>query len=470
METKSIDFLNGNPYKSLLKFAIPIIIAQILDGLYLIFDSYLVGVLGDQSATVGIGSVSNIIILVNFLFVGLGSGGTFLLGQYVGAKSKNGIKKTLKNLIVLFSIVTVLVMIVIFALYDPFLKLLNLSGDAYIAGKNYLFVIVGTLPLYSLNLLLVCILRGFGNSRVPLFISGSAAILRIIFDVIFVYCTNLSTIGIGLSSALSLFISCVVGIYFVWRSKDTIDFSGFFKSSIDTTTFWRIIKYGLPIAGYNFFPQIVGIYTSSISNKLGNIAATSYIPTGFVLADKFSNLLYFAEYGVSMALLTAVATCLGALDVKKTWKYLRISYLYTAILILIMSAICYPLFPYIFKAYGASQEAIDFALGRLYIIGFDCLLCIFILPLSYLFMGSGRSVIIMIFNLFTMLGVRLPMMIWMDVSNISNPYLLTLPMPVSTAVTTILSIIYLYSKKWTVLKKLPVIEDIKKEAALEAAK
>ena len=454
MQSKTINLLNGHVYKNLFFFSLPIVIAQLLDGLYMIFDSYFLGVVDNQPATVAVGTVSVIIGLVNFVVVGIGSGGTFLLGQYYGAKDQEGINKTLKNVIYIFLFITSLIMIIIFSCFYPILGLFNIPAESLVSARDYLLIIAGSMPLYCLVILFSCVLRGFGNSNLPLFISGTAAVLRIILDFVFVFYTDLGAIGIGLSTVIALGVSSILGFIFVRRFRKFIDFS-IKDGKFDMITVKRIIKYGMPIALSSLYSQVCSMIMASLVNKLGIEYSSA-----FVISNNISNFIYNGMYGVAMAVMSTTAICLGAKDINLAKKYLRVGYLYSFFVVALLVGGGYPLLPIILRSFSTSALTMEYALERMYIVALDFIICIWLLPMIYLFLGSGRSMENMWFNFVSMIGIRLPLVFILEPLYLTNGYIYTLSIPVSSLLTLVLCIVYFYSNKWTVLKRMPFMEDI----------
>ena len=94
-KTKEMDLTCGNPFWSLLKFAIPVILGNLFQLFYTLADSVIVGKTLGADALAAVGSTSIIIYFVFCFINGFTGGFGICLGQYCGAKDENGMRKSI---------------------------------------------------------------------------------------------------------------------------------------------------------------------------------------------------------------------------------------------------------------------------------------------------------------------------------------------------------------------------------------
>lgn len=91
---KEMDLTVGDPFRSLLKFAIPVILGNLFQLFYTLADTMIVGkTLGAQSLA-AVGSTSIIIYFVFCFINGFTGGFGICLGQRCGAKDEAGMRKS----------------------------------------------------------------------------------------------------------------------------------------------------------------------------------------------------------------------------------------------------------------------------------------------------------------------------------------------------------------------------------------
>lgn len=92
--SKEMDLTTGNPFRSLLKFAIPVILGNLFQLFYTLADSVIVGKTLGADSLAAVGSTSIIIYFVFCFINGFTGGFGICLGQKCGAKDEKGMRKS----------------------------------------------------------------------------------------------------------------------------------------------------------------------------------------------------------------------------------------------------------------------------------------------------------------------------------------------------------------------------------------
>ena len=93
--THLMDLTTGNPFWSLLKFAIPVILGNLFQLFYTLADSVIVGKTLGADSLAAVGSTSIIIYFVFCFINGFTGGFGICLGQRCGAKDEKGMRKSI---------------------------------------------------------------------------------------------------------------------------------------------------------------------------------------------------------------------------------------------------------------------------------------------------------------------------------------------------------------------------------------
>lgn len=78
------DLLEGNIYKSLIRFSIPFLIANFIQALYGTVDLLVIGIFTDTPGLSSVAVGTQVMQVINGVTVGFTMGGTILIGQYYG--------------------------------------------------------------------------------------------------------------------------------------------------------------------------------------------------------------------------------------------------------------------------------------------------------------------------------------------------------------------------------------------------
>lgn len=217
---------NGNITKSLLLFAIPMILGNLLQQTYNNADTLIVGRFIGTHALAAVGSSFSLMTFLTSIFLGLcmGSGTVFSIRFGQGETEK--MREDVFVSFVLIAGITLTLNIVVFLLLDPILHLLQIPGEVYAMMKDYLMVIFWGIPAVFLYNYFASLLRALGNSAVPLVFLGISVVLNISFDLLFVIGFQWGIKGAAAATVLSQYVSGVgIGIFamikypYIWPNR-----------------------------------------------------------------------------------------------------------------------------------------------------------------------------------------------------------------------------------------------------------
>lgn len=165
--TGRLDLTEGRPAGLLVRFALPMLLGNLLQQLYNVVDSLVVGnFVGTQAlAAVNIGNYPVNVLLA--LFIGMGTGASIRISQCCGAGDEAGVRRLVDSAMSLILLLSLPLTLLGLAVARPVLSLMNTPADSFEAARQYLSIfLLGTLGLLGYNLN-AGILRGMGDSRSP---------------------------------------------------------------------------------------------------------------------------------------------------------------------------------------------------------------------------------------------------------------------------------------------------------------
>lgn len=268
------DFTEGAILSPLIKFSIPIFFAVFLQAMYGAVDLLVVGQFGDASGVSAVATGGQIMQTITGIITGLTMGTTVLLGQKIGEKNYHSASKAMGASVCLFSIIAVAITIVIFLFADPLAALMNTPEEAYEKTIQYLSVCsIGSIFIVAYNVI-SGVLRGLGNSRLPLIFVLIACIINILGDLLLVGVYQLDALGAAIATVVAQASSVFLSLVIIKKQKFQFSFTrqhiGWHKKEIQA-----ILRLGSPIALQDAMTNLSFLIITAIVNSLGLIASAA---------------------------------------------------------------------------------------------------------------------------------------------------------------------------------------------------
>ncbi len=190
------DLTQGNVTKTMLLFALPMIFGNLLQQCYNIADTLIVGRVLGAKALAAVGSAYTLMTFLTSIIIGLCMGSGAVFSVYFGRKAFEQMKKSMSASFLFIAAVTVIMNGAVFLFTDPILRILQVPEEVFSLMREYVWVIFCGIFFVFLYNYFAFLLRGMGNSVVPLCFLGISAALNIVLDLIFVI-----SFGMGVSGA-----------------------------------------------------------------------------------------------------------------------------------------------------------------------------------------------------------------------------------------------------------------------------
>lgn len=201
------DLTTGPVARTMLRFALPMMAGNLLQQLYNIADTLIVGQVLGTDALAAVGSAFTLMTFLTSILLGLCMGSGAVFSICFGEKNEEKLKNGVFTAFVLIGGITILLNAAVFIWIDPILRLLQIPTDVYAMMREYLWVIflgIGATFLYNF---VACLLRAVGNSIIPLVFLGTAALMNIGLDLLFVLYFQTGVAGAAWATVISQFFS-----------------------------------------------------------------------------------------------------------------------------------------------------------------------------------------------------------------------------------------------------------------------
>ena len=217
------DFTKGSILKALLLFALPMIAGNLLQQLYNIADTLIVGRVLGKNALAAVGSAYTLMTFLTSIFLGLSLGAGALFSICLGRHDRDALHRAVAHAFVLIGLVTLVLNAAVFAFCDPILRFLQVPSELYDDMRSYLQIIfLGLIATFFYNFF-ACLLRAAGNSAAPLWFLAAAALLNIGLDLLFVAVLHRGVAGAAEATILAQYVSGLgLALYTLARCRDLL--------------------------------------------------------------------------------------------------------------------------------------------------------------------------------------------------------------------------------------------------------
>lgn len=212
------DLTNGAITSTMMKFALPMILGNLLQQLYNIADTLIVGQFLGANALAAVGSAYTLMTFLTSILIGLTMGSGAVFSIRYGEKNMERLKSCIFASFVLIASCAILLNTVVFLWIDPIMRLLQIPDEVYSMMRSYLWIIFMGIAATFLYNFFASLLRSIGNSVVPLVFLGISAVLNIILDLLFVIVFHMGIPGAAIATVISQYISGIgILIYTIIR-------------------------------------------------------------------------------------------------------------------------------------------------------------------------------------------------------------------------------------------------------------
>lgn len=329
------DLTQGSVMKALLTFAIPMILASVLQQLYSAVDLMIIGKFVGNIGTVAVatgGEVSDFLTLFAMAFA---TGSQVYISQLSGAHDEKNLKEAIGTMLTILFGFSVLVAIFILLAHDFLLGMLNCPEEAWDDAAGYMMITALGMPFIFGYNGIASMLRGMGESKRPLLFIAVAATVNIFADLFLVAVIPLGAAGTAIATVLSQIGSFAAAFIYMYKNKETFDFElklSYFK--IRWNALRRILMMAVPQLIRSFCVQSSMLWVKSNVNVYGMVASSTYS-----IGNKIEKFMQVFVTGVDGAAGAMIGQNIGArkMDrVKKViWYTLLCNYAIAAIVIVI---------------------------------------------------------------------------------------------------------------------------------------
>lgn len=306
-KSRVLDMTQGDPFRLVLQFSMPLFCSNLLQQLYNLTDTALAGHLLGSAALAEIGATAALYgLIMNFAF-GMNNGLALTVSRHFGAGNESGIRRAVGWMVTLSAAVSLVLTGCSLLGRDALLTVLQVPAQAWGGASAYLTVILLGIPLTMLYNMEAALLRAVGNS-----------VLNVGLDAAFMGPLGLGVRGAAIATVLAQGISAVLGVVYILRGYPELRFTprqlGAATRRAVTSMFWAGLSMGLMSAIYN----LGSVALQSSINALGSVYITAQ-----TAARRLAELYFIPGGALGIGVATFSSQNLGAGRRSRIWQSVK---------------------------------------------------------------------------------------------------------------------------------------------------
>mgnify|MGYP001123247593 CR=1 FL=1 len=323
----------GPVMRSMLLFAVPMILGNLLQQCYNVADTLIVGQFLGKNALAAVGSSFTLMTFLTSILLGLCMGSGALFSIRFGQRDEAGLRESVCASFVLIAASALLLNVLAFACLDFLRGFLRVPAEVWGLMREYLVIIFCGIAATFLYNYFASFLRAVGNSVVPLAFLAVSAILNVILDLVCVLVLDWGVKGAAVATVFSQYVSGVgIGLYTLKKFPqlcpkrtdcrwDRKNLANILNLSVMTSVQQSIMNFGI-------------LMVQGLVNSFGTV-----IMAAFAAAVKIDSFAYMPVQDFGNAFSTYVAQNYGANQPDRIKKGIRSAGLTSAVFCIVISVL-----------------------------------------------------------------------------------------------------------------------------------
>ncbi len=245
---KERNYTEGKILNSLVSLAFPIIMANVLQTMYQLIDTFWLGRLG-ANAVASVSLSFPILFLVLSLGGGLTLGGTVIVSQYKGARNQDQVNYSSSQTVAVIFIISILLAVFGYYMAAPLMKLVGAGPEILEDSVNYFQVSSWGFIFLFMFFVYQSLMRGIGKVITPMFIVLATVLLNLILDPLFIFgfgpIPGYGVAGAAIASVITQGLSAIAGMIILFSGKQGIKIH-FSQMKFDFPWIRRLFFVGIP--------------------------------------------------------------------------------------------------------------------------------------------------------------------------------------------------------------------------------
>ena len=317
----------------LLRFSLPILLANVLQSLNGSVNSIWVGRYLGEAALTATSNANTVMFLLIGAAFGVALAATILIGQFIGANNLPETKRVVGTSATFFTGISVAMAAAGLLLARPLLVAMATPADSLALAVAYMRVIFLALPCLYLYAFVMAVLRGAGDSKTPFYFMLLSVGIDIALNPVFIFglgpIPRLGIAGSALATFVAQAISLTALIRHLYRRRHILclhrDELALLKP--DPSLVATLMRKGLPMSAQMLVLSLSGVLMITLVNRFG-VDTTA----AFGAALQIWNYIQMPAFAVGMGMSAMTAQNVGAGKWDRVARIARVGVIYSVLL------------------------------------------------------------------------------------------------------------------------------------------
>ena len=300
------DMVRGGIAKSLIAFAVPLVLGNLFQLAYNAVDGMVVGRFAGDGALAAVGTADPVMNLLILGVTGLCIGAGVLMSNFFGAGDYAQLKKELAAMLALGMGLAALILVLGLILSRPIFLLMQVPAEVMPEALLYMRVIFLGMPFTCLYNIYAAALRSIGDARTPTVFLAASCVMNGLLDVLFVAVFHWGVAGAAVATDLAALASALACVAYTYKRVDLLRL-GREDLRPDKVLMGRTVRYGAATALQQCSQPVGKLFIQGMVNSLGVSTMAAFNAVG-----KIEDFALVPERSLSNAMTTFTAQNDGA--------------------------------------------------------------------------------------------------------------------------------------------------------------
>lgn len=400
---RDTDLTVGTVWEVIVRFALPLLVGNLLQQFYNITDSIIVGQFLGKEALAAVSASFFIYYFIISFVIGVGSGTTVVISQLFGARQYPKVQLAFSSFFIFMLIGGVVLSIAGIIFAEPVFRLTHTPEEVIPQAVAYFRIYIGGTFLFVTFNSIISILRGVGESVRPMLFILATTVLNIVFDLLFILVFDWGIEGAARATVISQGIGMCLALGYVDNTHPLLSIK---KQDMlfDWQLFKESLKIGLPTSVQQCAIALGLIALLGIVNSFGTNTLTAYGAAG-----KIDTIITQSVLTLSGALAAFCGQNIGAGKLDRVKKGVRFTMYTNVVLGLLTFTAVYLFGDEMMKVFTTDADVVSIGKEYLLIIGGFFIVHGALNVYNGALKGAGDTLFPMITSLVCLWLIRIPL-------------------------------------------------------------
>ena len=334
LHTAAQDMTKGKEASLIIRFALPLLAGNLLQQLYNIADTAIVGKQLGDDALAAVGATGSVTYLFYTICLGLATGGGIMIAQFFGAGLIQRMRSAVWNTAVVTAAFGILISICSFRLTEPVLRLMHTDPDLMQMSVSYMRIACGGTAAVAAYNWINAVMRALGDSKTPLIFLAFASVLNIGLALLFVMVLHTGVAGAATATVISQCVSAASCMIYAFRRTPELHLTAQ-DCRIEPGMLVLAMKTGLPIALQS---GLIALSMSALQRVTNSFGIKS-VMAAYTASMRVEQLIQQPFFSLNAALATFAGQNVGAGKTERAERGLRSGLQISSTLAVVIAAV-----------------------------------------------------------------------------------------------------------------------------------